>query len=149
MGPSRAGGIYHGVAVVSALGLLALPGLGSLGSSTPAAPTPAQWRAMGHLSSGNAKLRSGCHKHTYHYRITPPSSQWALETFLTDPKGKHLASDVILSGADKKSGTKSFTICKSNTRTGTFTIKGKLTYEVYPDEHSGWITPTHFKLSKP
>lgn len=148
MGSNHRSGIYHGVALLGLLAALAgLPGLGATGSSSGSGSV--DWRAMGHMSSPSGKLRAGCHRHTYTYRVTPPSSDWSLETFLIGPAGGHLASDVIVSGADKKSGTKSFTICKSNTKPGRFTIKGKLTYDDYPAEPSGWITPTHFRLRRP
>lgn len=140
----------YGVALLGLLGALSLPGLGSSsGTGTTTTPTAAQWRAMGHFSSRNGTLRSGCHRHYYRYRVTPPSSQWSLETFLYGPKGGRLGSDVILSGADPKAGQKYFTICRSNTQPGTFTIRGKLTYQNYPDQRSGWVTPARFRLTKP
>lgn len=144
----RRNGVYHGVALVALLGALSgLPGLGTSGGSGGAPRT--DWRAMGHLWSASGKLRNGCHQHHYNYKISPPSSQWSLETFLIGPAGKRLGSDVVLSGADTKAGTKSFTICKANTRPGSFTIKGKLTYDDYPAQPSGWIRPTHFRLHRP
>lgn len=154
MGSTRGRGCY-GVALVGLLGALSLPGLpalstpgGTAPAPSPATPTAAQWRAMGHFSTKSGRLPSGCHRHYYRYRVSPPSSEWDLETFLYGPRGGRLGSDVIVSGADGTSGQKFFTICSSNTRPGTFTIRGKLTYETYPNEPSGWVTPRRFQLKK-
>jgi len=148
---SSRSGVYQGVALLGLLGALAgVPGLGTPASGTSGSPTSStDWAAMGHLASASGKLRAGCHRHYYSYRVSPPSPQWSLETFLVGPRGKRLASDVIISGADKKAGSKFFTICKANTRTGRFTIKGKLTYNDYPASPSGWIRPAYFRLTRP
>lgn len=122
--------------------LLATSGSGS----TP--PTSAQIKKMASLSEANATLRAGCQRYTYDYRISPPESQWSLETFLVGPKGERLGSDDILSGADPTTGTKTWTICKTNAEAGRFTVKGKFTYNDYPEQYSGWIQPTTFTLTK-
>jgi hypothetical protein len=105
---------------------------------------------MGRTWADDGALRRGCHKYAFHYRVGPPSRQWSLETFLKGPGGKRLASDVILSGADPRRGTKRFDLCRSNTRAGRFTIRSKLTYEDSStgDSRSGWLRPSHFRLHR-
>lgn len=131
-------------------GLLPFPLLpGGNGGSTQAAPSAAQFRSMGSTHEANGTLRRGCHRYRYTYRVSPPSDQWSLETFLVGPHGAGLGSDDVISGADPRSGVKHWRICRSNTRPGRFTIKGKLTYNDYPDTYSGWISPSHFRLHRP
>lgn len=134
-------------------GLLGGGSSGSSSSSSTARPSAAQWKQMGSTwSKWKRVLRKGCHNYSYTYTVKPPSSAgtaWSLETFLIGPRGGHLASDVILGGADGKHGTKVWRICKSSTVPGKFTINAKLTYNIDPDQYSGWIATRHFRLTKP
>jgi len=151
--------VYSGVAIAGLLGsliggLVGLPASGSPApsSSSGAAPpaTVAQWHRMGHTHAPSGKLRGGCRNHRYTYTVTPPpQTWWTLEIFIVGPKKARLASDVIISGADKTTGSKRFQLCRVNTRPGRFLIKGRLTYKDYPDEYDGWIQPSHFTLRKP
>ena len=154
----RKAGVYSAVAVLGLSGGLLGPLGGLLGgssdsSSSSARPTAAQWKTMGSTSSKWKRvLRKGCHNYAYTYTVKPPASagtEWSLETFLTGPHGGRLGSDVILGGADPKHGKKTWRICKSNTVPGTFTIKAKLTYNANPDQYSGWLNASHFRLVKP
>lgn len=153
-------GTYSAVVIVGLLGGLLDPLGGLLGgssgsgsSSTTAKPTAAQWRQMGSTSSKWKRvLRAGCHNYTYNFTVKPPASagtEWSLETFLIGPRGGHLASDVILGGADAKHGQKVWRLCKSSTVPGRFTISSKLTYNESPDQFHGWVKPSHFRLTKP
>lgn len=138
---------YAGLALVAMLA-----GVPSLltSSSSSQAPTPAQWRAMGRTHAASGRLANGCKYYHYTYRVKPPSGTWwTLETFIVGPNGRRLASDVILSGSDPKSGRRRFQLCRTNTPPGRFKIRGKLTYKDYPDEYSGWIATSHFTLRRP
>lgn len=144
-------GVYGAVVVLGLVGGLLDPIIGDSGSSSDSGrPTAAQWKKMGSThSKWKRVLRKGCHSYRYSYTVKPRTDDWSLETFLIGPRGGRIGSDVILSGADPKSGAKNWRICRSNTVPGKFTIKGKLTYKDYPDEYSGWITTSHFRLVRP
>lgn len=138
---------------VVALGMLGgglvpplLPGADGGGSGS--GPTAAQFQTMGHTHEANGRLRRGCHRYRYTYEVAPPSDEWSLETFLLGPRGKRLASDVIISGADPADGSKRWQICRTNTRAGRFTIRARLNYNDYPDTYSGWLKSSHFRLRR-
>ena len=153
--------VYHGVVSLALLGGLlgssdgGLGGLGALGdllglgggSSAPASASPQQ--PDGHLDMKSQKLRKGCRQYSYTYAITVPAGdEFDLETFVTDRRGVSQGSDVILSGADATSGTKTMTICRSNTVPGRFTLRGTL----YTNDGAGPTTATplpddHAKLT--
>lgn len=158
---ARRTGAYSAVAVLGLLGgLLGPGGLGGLlggssgsGGQTSAQPTAAQWQKMGGTySKWKRVLRKGCHDYAYTYNARPPAAagtEWGLETFLLGPRRGHLASDVILGGANAKHGTRTFRICRSSTMPGKFTIKTKLSYKEEPDQYAGWVRTSHFRLVKP
>ena len=95
-------------------------------------------------------LRKGCRTYTYGYAVKPPAEIWGLETFLVDPRGETIASGGFLSGSDETKGTGTFRFCRSITRPGTFTIKGKFTYRETSQSNpvEGKIKPTKFRLVK-
>ncbi|WGL51084.1 hypothetical protein P5P86_14050 [Nocardioides sp. BP30] len=142
--------IYHGAVGLALLGgLLGTGGGGGLGdlgsllggllgpgdSATAQSATP----ISGRLHMADQKLRKGCKSYSYDYTVTVPADQeYDLEIFVTDPRGVSQGSDVILSGADPESGTKSLTICRSNTVPGTFTLRGTL----YTNDGAGPTTTT-------
>jgi len=107
---------------------------GSTTSASPQAPT-----ISGHLDMRSQRLRKGCQKYAYQYRLqVPDGTEFDFETFVTDPRGISQASDVILSGADPLSGTKTVTICRSNTEPGRFVLHGAL----YTNDGQGPTTTT-------
>lgn len=116
-------------------------------SSKP--PTAADFKKMGGTSSRNGTLRAGCHAHSYHYWLKPRTRDWTVEVFLTDRTGEHVASDALMSGADKTSGTKTFRICKDNTVPGTFKIRMRMTYPDGDQNRVGWLSSSTFKMTKP
>lgn len=155
--------LCHGVVTLALVGGLlggsdgGLGGLGALGDllglgggSAPASASAQQQQPGGHLDMRTQKLRKGCQRYSYSYALTIPSGdEFDLEIFMTDPRGVSQASDVILSGADPTAGTKSMTICRSNTVPGTFTLRGTL----YTTDGAGPTTATrlpdeHAKLHK-
>lgn len=144
---SGACSVLAAVALAGLLSLPGLPGLSGSGSGQAVAASPS-WHSMGRTWAPSGVLRRSCHKYPYHYRISPPTKNWSLETFLRGPAGKRLASDVILSGADPKRGTKRFDLCRSNTRPGRFTIRAKLTDSDFSGSRSGWLRPSHFRLHR-
>lgn len=134
--------------------------LGLVATTVPAdaaQPTPAEFAAMGSTHAPAYRLPPGCHWYSYSYQIAPPEPEWSLELFITDAAGVPQASDMALSGADPTSGTKRFQLCASNTAApGLFTITGRLTYRHYAStpldqttDYSGWITTSHFRVTKP
>jgi len=129
--------LFHGVVSLALIGGLAAGGDGGLlggllgilggGSGTSTSTTTTAVKPGGRLHMDSQKLRKGCKPYSYSYAITVPSGDdFDLEIFLTDPRGVSQASDVVLSGADGLSGTKSMTLCRSNTTPGTFTLRGTL-----------------------
>lgn len=91
-------------------------------------------------------LRSGCHDYRYQYRVKPTESDWALETFLIDPRKKEIAAGQMLFNADPERGSSIFRLCRRSIVPGKYKIKGKLTYN--GDGTSVWIEPGFFRLRK-
>ena len=102
----------------------------------------------GRVWARDRALRDGCHNYGYHYRVRPPTSDWALETFLRDRRGRSVASDALLAPHDKKRGRSVFRFCRYNTVPGRFTIRGKLTWKNGWDTHEKWIKRGHFRLHR-
>lgn len=145
-GPAAADGPLDGL-----LGLLTGGSSGGSSGATPAAPastapSAADFAAWGSFTVPRHKLRKGCHRYGYRYRVAPPTPDWALEVFLTDRRGRGIGSEIVLSGSNPTAGARSFTICRSTTVPGRFLLRGKLTYADYPEQYAGWITPKAFVM---
>lgn len=143
------------IAAGVAYGLL---GLAPAAPASAAEPTAEEFAGMGRTSAPSYRLPPGCHWYGYSYRVSPPESEWILETYVADAAGVAQASDIIMSGADPTSGTKRFQLCASNTAApGLFTIRGKLSYKhdaTMPlfdqtRDYSGWIATSYFRVTKP
>ncbi|CAB4708395.1 MAG: hypothetical protein F2667_06895 [Actinobacteria bacterium] len=94
-------------------------------------------------------LKSGCHNYPYRYRVKPPTSQWAFETFLVDRRGESVASGVALAGQDPEKGTLHFRFCRENTVPGRFKIKLKFTSRDGYAVSDGFAKPSFFTLRRP
>jgi hypothetical protein len=141
---------YGGAFVASAVALVSLlPWLGP--SSDPASGEAQRPRSSyGHTSAPDGTLRPSCHNYRYHYRVTTPTHDWTLETFLRDPTGDGLASGVFIAGTDPARDRAHFRFCRYSTRTGVFTIRGKVTwYDGDGNDHQVWLEPSHFRLRRP
>ncbi len=103
---------------------------------------------FGRMWRGDGVLRSGCHNYKYHYKVTSPKPDWALETFLVDENKETIASGGVISEVDPKRGTQKFRFCKYNTSPGKFKVKGKLTYRDGYDQWVVWVKPGFFRLRK-
>ncbi|MCA1982438.1 hypothetical protein [Nocardioides nematodiphilus] len=113
--------------------------LGGLLGGPTATSSPQATTISGHLDMADQRLRKGCRKYAYRYRLQIPDGQeFDFEILVTDPRGISQASDVILSGADPLSGTKTVTICRSNTEPGRFVLHGAL----YTNDGQGPTTTT-------
>ena len=134
------------------LAATAIAGLVALDGSIPA------WAAtsrFGHVGSADRTLRPGCHHYRYHYVVKPGSSDWLLETWLLDPRGKHRGSGDFVPGSDPERGHAHFGICRSTVVPGRFTIRARLTWYTPgmlptdpPVEHTRWFEPAHFRLHR-
>lgn len=101
---------------------------------------------FGRLWRDNGVLRSGCHNYKYHYRVKPPKPDWALETFLVDPRKETLSNGGFISDNDPRKGTGTFRFCRWSTKPGVFKIRGKLTWRNGFDQKVKWIKPGYFRL---
>lgn len=124
------------------LGALLAGGLVVLG-----APAQAGDPEFGRTWARDKVLRPGCHDYRYQYKVKPPDSEWALETFLIDRRGREVGSGQFLFNADPKRGHSTFRVCRSTTTPGRFKIKGKLTYGA--DDVEKWIKPGYFTMKRP
>ncbi|MGZ4498457.1 MAG: hypothetical protein ACXVWZ_13370 [Nocardioides sp.] len=114
-----------------------------------AAPASAYTPEWGSTGSPDRVLRHGCHEYRYHYKVTVPTHDWTLETFLVDPTGDRLASGAFASESDPDRGHGTWHICKPSTRPGTFHIKAKINWYNGDTDHKGWFKPSHFRLTAP
>lgn len=113
-------------------------------------PTHRQRASYGRTSAPDGTLRSGCRNYPYRYRITTPTDDWTLETFLRDPTGETIASGAFFSDSDASRNRVRFRFCRYSTRPGRFTIRALVHW--YGDtgqEHRVWLEPSHFRLKRP
>jgi hypothetical protein len=134
------------------LAATAIAGLVALDGSTPAW---AWTTRFGHVGSADRALRPGCHDYRYHYVVKPRSSDWFLETWLYDPRGRSRGSGDFAPGSDPTRGHAHFGICRSTVVPGRFTIRARLTWYTPgmlpidpPVEHTRWFKPAHFRLHR-
>lgn len=135
-----------------ALGLAMGAGLvGATGGAADAGTATSQY---GTLSAGDdlLPLPNRCGVYTYSYDLTPPDGEWAIETFVTDPRGNTVASYAALDHYSNggTTATTSFTLCRNNTRPGVFTLSAI----VSSDDGNGTVTsyqmtPATFTLAAP
>jgi hypothetical protein len=121
-----------------------------------ASGTAAAEGGPGHVGAADRTLRTGCHHYRYHYAIRPGSDDWLFETWLFDPRGRHRGSGDFLAGSDPERGHGSFGVCRTTVVPGRFTIKARLRWYTQgplptdqPVQHTRWLTPAHFRLSRP
>jgi hypothetical protein len=105
---------------------------------------------FGRTAAPNGRLHRGCRNYPYRYRVSPPTDDWILETFLRDPTGESIASGNFTSDSEPRALTSRFRFCRYNTRPGRFTIRALLHwYGSTGDEHTIWLEPSHFRLRRP
>ena len=102
---------------------------------------------LGRVWAKDKVMRAGCHSYKYQYKVTPPESDWSLETFLIGPHGKELAAGQMLFNSDPDRGSSHFRVCRATTHFGKFKIKGKITYGQESEEH--WVQPGYFRMRRP
>jgi len=120
----------------------------SLAACLIAAPSTAS-SAYGRTAAPDRVLRAGCHDYGYRFRITAPTDDWTLETFLRGPDGEALSSGAFLSDADGHLRHSRFRFCRYSTRPGVFRIKALLTwYGEFGEEHRVWLHTSRFRLSR-
>lgn len=136
---------------------LSLTGLAIVSSVAAATAGPAQ---RGHLdplvpplpaeasvSSRNGVIDPGRQSHSFRYRVDTAEEFWSLELFLTDSRGRPVASAYQNVGADPKVGRDVFRFASHAIRPGNFTIRAKLTWGDY-DRAEKWLEPRTIHLRK-
>ena len=104
-------------------------------------------RATGSVHSGDGRFEHGCQSHPYRYRVRPRGSDWSLEIFLIDPRGKQIATGYEWKGADPKRGRGRFEFCSQSTRPGKFRVRSRLTWDDGM-EHQKWLEPRTIRLRR-
>ena len=102
----------------------------------------------GSTVAADGTLRKGCRNYVYHYRVTAPTDDWTLETFLRDPTGDSIASGTFLSESDAREQRTRFRFCRYVTRPGVFRIRALLHWYDDDGEHRVWLEPTRFRLRR-
>lgn len=93
-------------------------------------------------------LKPGCHHYRYHFRINPPSDNWAAETFLIGPKGGQVSSGALLEPSDPSPGIARFRLCRASVIAGKYKIRMKITYKIDYEKHEGFAKPSYFRLTR-
>jgi hypothetical protein len=106
---------------------------------------PATW---GRTSAANQTLLPGCRTYRYRYLVTPPSDEWSIELFLMSPKRRALASGYYLTPEDPDHGAGTWRLCTTSATPGVYTIKMRVTWDDGRVNHSGWVRPSRFRLSR-
>ncbi len=113
-----------------------------------ASPAGAGAADYGRVWRGDGVLERGCAYYPFRYRVRPGPHDWAAEFFLRGPRGQGLGTVGKLSGADRVRGRGRFEICRTSTRPGRFTIRGKLTITRGFEQDVHWVKPTRFRLRR-
>lgn len=155
LGTTRPG--LTGLAVtVLVAGLVAGLAAGLLAVTSPASalPGPAgglhsleHVRATGSVHSADGSFQKGCQSHRYGYRVRPRGSDWSLEVFLIDRRGKQVATGYEWKGSDPRRGHGRFHFCSQATRPGRFTVRSRLTWDD-GREHQKWLEPRTIRLRR-
>lgn len=103
--------------------------------------------ATGSVHSADGAFERGCQSHGYRYRVRPGHSDWSLEVFLIDPRGKQLATGYEWKGDDPRRGRGRFHFCSQATRPGTFTVRSRLTWDD-GRYHQKWLKPRTIRLHR-
>jgi hypothetical protein len=129
---------------------------GSLAVTSPATALPdpedelhslQHVRATGSVHSGDAAFEKGCQSHGYRYRVQAEGSDWSLELFLVDSRGKQVATGYEWKGSDPKRGRGRFEFCSQATRPGRFTVRSRLTWDD-GRYHEKWLEPRTIRLRR-
>jgi len=104
-------------------------------------------RATGSVHSSDGVFERGCQSHGYRYRVRAEGSDWSLELFLIDPRGKQIATGYEWKGSDPKRGRGRFEFCAQATRPGKFTVRSRLTWDD-GRYHEKWLEPRTVRLRR-
>lgn len=85
--------------------------------------------ATGSVRSRDGVLRRGCQSHPYRYRVRAGDSDWSLELFLVDRRGRTVANGYEWKDADPAKGRGRFRFCAEATTPGRFTVRARLTWD--------------------
>jgi len=151
--------LHRSAARVAAV--LASAGLTVAGAALPATATAAHTAVLvpgghgrsradyGHTGAPDGRLRAGCHDYPYRYVVTPPTSDWTLETFLVDRTGDGVGSGAYFSDSDPRRQRAHFRLCRASVHAGRFTIRAKLHwYAGDGTDHLVWLPRSHFRLRR-
>lgn len=83
----------------------------------------------GRVGSPDGVLRHGCRSHPYRYRVHAEDSDWSLELFLVDRRGRTIANGYEWKDADPAKGRGRFRFCSQATTPGRFTVRSRLTWD--------------------
>lgn len=103
--------------------------------------------ASGRIRSGDGVFERGCQSHPYRYRVRPADSDWSLELFLRDRRGRDVASSYEWQGADPARGKGRLRFCASATTPGRFTVRARLTWDD-GQYHEKWLKPRRITLRR-
>jgi hypothetical protein len=104
-------------------------------------------RATGSVHSGDGRLEKGCQSHGYRYRVQAEGSDWSLELFLVDSRGRQVANGYEWKGHDPKRGSGRFEFCSQSTRPGKFIVRSRLTWDD-GRTHEKWLEPRTIRLRR-
>ena len=106
---------------------------------------PATW---GRTSSADHVLKKGCERYRYRYRVTAPDREWMAEVFLVDPRGRGVGSRSFHTPADPAQGAPRWKLCRATAGYGRYTIRMKVTWSDGYEQHSGWVKPSYFRMTR-
>lgn len=86
-----------------------------------------------------------------HYRFNPPTTSWAAEFTVIDPRGHAVAGNMADSDADPVEGDMPFGFCKTNAAYGWYRLTTRFTsYDAaHPQGTDSWLPVARFHLGKP
>lgn len=123
-------------------------GVSQAASAAPAADTTgaASW---GSTKAPDQVLRKGCRNYRFAYKITTPNDEWQAEMFISDRKGRAVASVLADAGSQPRQDVTTFRTCRASTTPGRFKIRMRVTYIEGYEKHVGFVKPSYFRLVNP
>ena len=118
-------------------------------SSTPDAARTTEAQSWGSTSAPDQVLRRGCRDYRFSYRITTPNDEWQAEVFVSDPRGRAIASVTLDAGINPRRAVRTFRTCRASTTYGRFKLRMRVTYTVGYEKHAGFVRPAYFRLTRP
>lgn len=128
---------------------LTLGGVSTADAAGPTASSRMDATSWGSTRAPDQVLRAGCRNYRFAYKITTPNDNWQAEMFISDRKGRAIASVLADAASQPRQDVTTFRTCRASTTPGRFKIRMRITYTEGYDKFVGFAKPSYFRLTRP